>query len=399
MAITCARSNTLAANAELRRLSRPGGVQPSWTRVQCGLDTLNPSGISADQRTMGITSGKTLVGVDIEPGYVAAVQSTCGGAVVERAAIASLAPGVVREGEVADIDTLASVLHDLFRDNKLPRRVRLGVANQRIVMRTLDLPPLTSAKDIASAVRFQAQEQIPMPLDQAVLDHQTLGTVETPDGLRTRVVLVAARRDMINSLLGAVRKAGLRPEGIDISAFAMIRALHRPGDIATTLYLSIGGVSNLAVAVGSRCAFTRVVAYGTEAMAGEIAERRGLTLEHAHGWLSHVGLLMPLDDVEGDPEIVAEARSVLAEGRRRIADEVRNSLDFYRMQEGAADIERIVLTGPVLAIPGFSDQLGSELELPINAGVVQEARPGAFGSVDPWRLAVAAGLTTTEVAA
>ena len=94
--------------------------------------------------------------------------------------------------------------------HKLSRRVRLGVANQRIVMRTLDLPPLKGAKEISSAVRFQAPDHIPMPLDQAVLEHHSLGIVETPEGPRTRVVVVAARRDMIDRLLDATRKAGLR---------------------------------------------------------------------------------------------------------------------------------------------------------------------------------------------
>ena len=73
-----------------------------------------------------------------------------------------------------------------------------------------------------------------MPLEQAVLEHHSLGIVDTPDGPRTRVVLVAARRDMIDGLLAAIRSAGLRPEGIDLSAFAMIRALYRPGRAGAT---------------------------------------------------------------------------------------------------------------------------------------------------------------------
>ena len=347
---------------------------------------------------MGFSAGKSIIGLDIEPGYVAAVETSSGGVAIERAAHAQLAPGVVKEGEVVDADTLAEVLRNLFAQHHLGRRVRLGVANQRIVMRTLDLPPLKEAKEIASAARFQAQEHIPMPLEQAVLEHHSLGIVETPDGPRTRVVLVAARRDMIDGLLAAARSAGLRPEGIDLSAFAMIRALHRPGRDGSTLYVSVGGMTNLAVAVGTTCVFTRVVAHGTESMAGELAERRGLTLEHARGWLSHVGLLLPLDDIEGDSEIVAEARAVLAEGIRRISDEIRNSLDFYRVQPGAADAQRAVLTGPAVSIPGFAEQLSDEIELPLEAGTVSEARPGAIGDIDAGSLVVAAGLTIEEVA-
>ena len=343
-------------------------------------------------------AGKTVIGLDIEPGYVAAVESRPGRIAVERAAVAPLAAGVVREGEVEDIDTLAGVLRKLFSENKLSRRVRIGVANQRIVMRTLHLPPITDQKELASAVRFQAQEHIPMPLEQAVVEHQSLGIVETPEGPRTRVVVVAARRDMIDKLLEATRRAGLRPAGIDLSAFAMIRALHRPGDADAALYISVGGVTNLAVGVGTTCVFTRVLAHGTESMAGDLAGRRGLTLEHAHGWLRHVGLLMPIDDIDGDSEIVLEARNVLTDSVRRIADEVRNSLDYYTMQEAASPVQRAVLTGPAVAVPGFSDQLATELMIPLDTGTVAESRAGASGS-DAGHLAVAAGLTAEEVAA
>lgn len=348
---------------------------------------------------MGHAAGKTVIGLDIEPGYVAAVEALAGRMSVERAATAPLAPGVVREGEVVDVDTLAGVLRQLFAEHKLSRRVRLGVANQRIVMRTLDLPPLQDAKEIASAVRFQAQEQVPMPLEQAVLEHHSLGLVETADGPRTRVVIVAARRDMIDRLLEATRKAGLRPQGIDLSAFAMIRALYRPAATGATLYISVGGITNLAVAVETTCVFTRVIAHGTDAIAGELAERRELTLEHAHGWLKHVGLLTPLEDIEGDPEIVIEARAVLEDGVRRIADEVRNSLDFHTMQDGSTGVERAVLTGPAAAVPGFADRFGQEVAVPLEVGLVNEARPGAFGEVDAAQLAVAAGLTVEEVPA
>jgi type IV pilus assembly protein PilM len=211
--------------------------------------------------------------------------------------------------------------------------------------------------------------------------------------------VVAARRDMIDRLLEATRIAGLRVQGIDLSAFAMIRALHRPGSSEAVLYVNVGGVTNLAVAEGATCAFTRVLAYGSETMAGELAERRGLNLEHAHGWLKHVGLLAPLHDLDGEREIVLEARNVLSEGLKRLGDEVRNSLDFHTMQPGAEPVQRTVLSGPALAVPGFAEQLGMEIGLPLEPVTVSEAQPGGFGDVEAGSLAVAAGLTIDEVPA
>lgn len=344
------------------------------------------------------TAGRTVVGLDIEPGFAAAVQVRAGdGIAIERAAGVPLAPGVLRDGEVADVDALAETLRELFREHKLSKRVRLGVANQRIVVRTVDMPPLTDAKELAAAVRFNAQEHIAMPLEQAVLEHQSLGVVDTPDGPRARVVLVAARRDMVERLYAAARQAGLRPAGIDLSAFAMIRALHR-GAEGATLYVSIAGMTNLALAEGTTCVFTRVVPGGIEALAAELAERRGLTLDHARQWLGHVGLAAPIETVDGEEEIVAEARRVLLDGVRRIADEVRNSLDFYRAQAGALAAERAVLTGPAVAIPGFVEDLGAAIGLPVETGVVAEARAGAHGGIDAHRLAVAAGLAVEAAA-
>lgn len=346
-------------------------------------------------------SPKPLVGLDIEPGGVVAVQVDGSQELrVLKVATAPLEPGVVRDGEVINPESLTATLKQLFAAHKLPRRVRLGVANQRIVVRTVDMPPLSDAKELEAAVRFGAQDHIPMPLDQAVLEYQSLGQVETPEGPRSRVVLVAARRDMVARLLSAVRAAGLKPEGIDLSAFALIRALseqHAPGE--AVLYLSVSGMTNLALAENGRCLFTRVVPGGTELVAQSLAERRGLTLEHAHGWLSHVGLDEPVEEIDGDTGIVLEARSVLTEGVRRIADDLRNSLDFYRMQEQAVPVSRAVLTGPAAAIPGFAGALAAEIGMPVAEGGVRAAHEGALGSVHAARMTVAAGLAVEERAA
>ena len=74
---------------------------------------------------------------------------------------------------------------------------------------------------------------------------------------------MAARRDTIERLLLAATKAGLNPQGVDLSAFAMIRALHRRGSTDPVLYVNVGGITNLAVAEGAMCTFTRTIPDGT----------------------------------------------------------------------------------------------------------------------------------------
>jgi type IV pilus assembly protein PilM len=339
---------------------------------------------------------KNFVGVDIDPsGITAAEVSVNGRITVQAAAFAPLEPGIVRDGEVVDTEALSEALRALFRDNKgLGKRVRVGVANQKIVVRPLELPYLSDAKELAAAVRFHAHDQLPMPIEQAVIDFQPLEVVQGPDTRLQRLLLVAARRDMVANVLAAVRGAGLRPEGIDLAAFAMIRALFRPGTADEhVLYMAVGGLTNLAVAKGSMCLFTRASGGGVEALAIDLAETCQLTLDHARGWLEHVGLRNAVEDIDGDEAIVGAARRVLLDGARRIAADVRNSLDFHLAQGGSGVVERAVLAGPASAIPGFDDALCSALGMPVTVGQVD----GAPAGLDAGRLAVAAGLAVEEL--
>jgi type IV pilus assembly protein PilM len=337
-----------------------------------------------------------VVGLDLDPSHIAAAEVDVNGhVVVKRGAVAPLRPGVLRDGEASDPVALAAAMKELFAEHDLPRRVRLGIANQRIVVRSLDLPVIEDPKGLAAAVQQEAPDHIPMPMDEAVVDFQPLGVVQTAQGPRSRVVIVAVRREMIDRMVSATREAGLELEGIDLAAFGMVRALAPIATEHAVLYINVAGLTNVAVANASGCLFTRAAAGGLDAAVHTLSERRGLTYEHASQWMRHVGLLTPLADVDGDPELVAAARTAIEEGVHQLADTVRNSLNFYRMQDGAENVERALLTGPAIAIPGFVERLGEQLKLPVEAAVV--AVDGGEGSeLDPGRLSVAAGLAVDD---
>lgn len=334
-----------------------------------------------------------IVGLEMDPSHLAAAQVEVNGALsLTKGAVAELRPGILRDGEVADAPALAEALRKLFADNELPTTVRLGVANQRIVVRTLDVAPVDDPKLLEQVVRAEAPDHIPVPMDEAILDFQPLGTVTTPQGPRTRVVLVAVRREMIDRLVGAATDAGLTIEGIDLSAFAMVRALRAAGSEHAVLYVNLAGLTNVAVADDSGCLFTRAASGGLDAIVQGLCDRRGLTSEHARGWMQHVGLVTPLEQVEGDEELVAMTRQTLEDGVHQIADTVRNSLNFYRMQESAEAVEHAVLTGPAVAIPGFAERLAEQLRMPVETAVVASKADGP----DLARLTVAAGLAVVD---
>jgi type IV pilus assembly protein PilM len=333
-----------------------------------------------------------IAGLDIEAGSIAVAEVEVNGSTrVTASAVEPLAAGVFGEGEVTDEDGLVEALKSIFSTHKLSKRVRLGVANQRVVVRTLRLPAIEDPKQLDAAVRFQAQEQMPMPLDQAVLEHQVVGGVPAEEGSQPQidVVVVAARRDMVDSFLEPLRRAGLHPVGLDLSAFGMIRALAGAEAVKpdgadgasakdeAVLYCHLGDVTNLAVARGRVCLFTRVSHVGLEMVADRLGATRGLIPEQAHQWLSHVGLEAPLEQLEGDPAMLAETRQALEEGVSALVDELRLSLDYYRAQEGALEVDRVVVSGPGSAISGLAKRVEDGLGL-----TIVSSRPAALAGLD-----------------
>jgi type IV pilus assembly protein PilM len=347
-----------------------------------------------------------VVGLEIETGSIAAAElGGDGGTTVTGVAVQSLPPAAVDDGEIVDPGAVTNALRALFDEHKLSKRVRLGIANQRVVVRTVRLPAIENPDELDSAIRFSAQEQIAMPLDQAVIDHRVVGGVAASEGAPPQidVMVVAARRDMIAATLKPLRDAGLDPLGVDLSAFGMIRAL---GDTATVasdeignlddgdqmhraqgavLYCNFGDVSNLAVAKGRSCLFTRVSPVGLEDLATSLAADTGLTHEHARMWLDYTGLERPLEEFEGDPALLAKVRQALETGAGNLLGELRLSLDFYGAQESAVPVERVVLSGPGSAIAGIAEWMEPTLGLPISVG-----RPAALAGFDD---ATAARLT------
>ncbi len=395
---------------------------------------------------MGLFDTKTrsVVGLDIEPGFLAAAEFSNGTSPeLIRAATESLGPGLFHEGEVIDVDGLAERVKSFFREHDLPKRIRLGVASQKIALRVLELPIINNEQELEAAVRFQAQEELPMPLEQAVLDYHVLDRVDNGEGGRMRVVVVGARRDTVEHLLAVARKAGLQPELVDLSAFALVRALYvSPGpsleNLAAadmvplpelgldgqplngepaepvepvvqpeipeeaTLYCYVGGLTNLAIGVGQSCVFNRVLQNGVESMAATLAERRGLTLDHSREWLRYVGLERSIDGLEGEREIIEEAREVLASGTRRIADEIRLSIEYYHTTvPEARRVEGTVMAGPGIAIEGLASFFEQELGMPVKPRSMGQVnvRPGVLDGVEAAELTIATGLALDEVPA
>jgi type IV pilus assembly protein PilM len=347
------------------------------------------------------------VGVDLDDRSVAATAVVGGRVTTANAGVGALAEGAVSEGDVTDVHAVAAALRELFSAHGLPKQVRLAIANQRVAFRTIRLPMIENPEHLKAAVRFQAQAEIPMPLESAVLDHQVIGTVDGEDGSRQlEVAVVAARRESIAPLLDAAKRAGLEPVGIDLASFGMIRALagsgSGPSDVAAdgyveaTLFANLGDRTNLAIARERACLFSRVAQFGVGDIARELSVETGLSDEHAEQWLIYTGLSTPVEQLEGDPAFLARVRDGLLSGIGRLSDELRLSLDFYGGQEGATPVGGIVLCGWGSAIPGLPEALAEGLGRRVTAAVPPALAGAGFDPVSAARLTLSYGLALEQ---
>ncbi len=301
-----------------------------------------------------------LVGLKLGASQIAAAQVVNkGGPKIVRMARMPLERGVVVGGELREPEQLASALKTFFRKNKLPRNcVRLGISNNRIGVRTFEISGISDPQQLANAVRFRAQEALPIPLDEAVLDYRILEDRLGEDGDRVcRVLLVVAHKELVERYVSACRKAGLKLVGIDLEAFALLRALsdptQTPGEDAAVVCVSIGhDRSTLAVSDGRLCEFTRVLAWGGSALDAAVARVLDITpsaavpIKHALS-LAEEGEAAGLDARHAD-----EARRAMVGELQSFARELVASLRFYQEQPKSLGIVEIMITGGARGLRG-----------------------------------------------
>jgi type IV pilus assembly protein PilM len=311
--------------------------------------------------------GKKVIGLKIGASQLAAARVTNNGtAELLQVAREPLGAGIVVGGELRDPDLLAAALKDFFAKHKLPKRgVRLGIANNRIGVRTFEVVGITDQKQLDNAIRFRAQETLPIPIDEAVLDYHVLGESTNEEGQQVRrVLLVVAYREQIDRYMDACKKAGIGLAGIDLEAFALLRALQAPqagaGDDpdAALVAVAIGHErSTFAVSDGRVCEFTRVLEWGGSALNVAIAR----ALDAAPSEVEATKRELSLAD-ESVPEGLTDEQATKArEAARRaiqtFARELVSSLQYYQNQPGSLGIGEIVLTGGTAHLPGLAAEL------------------------------------------
>ena len=319
---------------------------------------------------------KKLVGLKIGASQIAAARVVNNGEPqLVQVAREELDSGIVVGGELRETDELAQVLRKFFRTHKLPRQnVRLGISNNRVGVRTFEIAGIDDEKQLANAIRYRAQETLPIPVEEAVLDYQILGERTDEEGvLHRRVLLVVAYRDLIDRYAAACKKAGLRLAGIDLEAFAILRALAPPPTpepaSSAIVVVSVGhDRTTFAVSDGQACQFTRVLDWGGRSLDTAIAKALDLSPSEAQPIKLALSLAEPSIPAGLTTEQADQVREVVLRDVHEFARELVSSLQFYQSQPGSLGIGEIVLTGGTAQLPGFAAELSRLLGVRTRVG-------------------------------
>jgi type IV pilus assembly protein PilM len=321
------------------------------------------------------------VGMDIDRGAIKAVQISRSGGdyTLQHVGYRRLPPGVIEDGEVADYEVLVGELKEFWETHSFKgKKVVLGVANQKVVVRLLDLPHM-EPDDLKSAISFEAQDHIPMPLDEAVLDYVVLGPQEEGADI-DRIMLVAAQKDMVGVFTAAIRDSGLRPVGVDVKALSLLRSSLPESffDEGAVLLLDISSeITSLVVSQGGSPTLTRFVLGGSGNFVRTIAEVADIPEEDAEKHLMNprISIGDALDETEGDEDDVSEEdeldpaltfdiRRGLEDAVQFLAEDVQRSIEYHYSQPGAREVSQVFVSGEGALVSGLDSYVGELLDIP-----------------------------------
>ncbi|HEX2181835.1 MAG TPA: type IV pilus assembly protein PilM [Rubrobacteraceae bacterium] len=331
--------------------------------------------------------GSRTIGLDIDRGALKAVQvsGSAGAYALRHVGYHRLPTGAIAEGEVADADMLAAEIREFWSSHSFKgKSVVLGVANARVVVRLLDFPRMPE-EDLRSAISFEAQDHIPMALDEAVFDYVVLGPQEEGSDL-DRILVVAAHREMIERYSAAVRAGGLKPAGIDVKALALTRSTLPDTffDEGATLLLDVGTeLTNLAITQGGNPTLTRFIPSGLDRFVEAVSEAANLPEDQAEREALNPRVRLgydaqstpedegdpaPVEEEDFDPALVYDVRRGVEEAVQALAEDVLRSIEYHHSQPGTREVRGAFVSGEGALVPGLDAYLGELLGVATRRG-------------------------------
>jgi len=219
------------------------------------------------------------------------------------------------------------------------RETSCAVAGQSVVVRYIELPKMEKA-ELKNAIKFEAEQYIPFPIDEVYVDFHILANAPVSDPRRMKVLLVAARKELINALLQIFQKAGLRLVAIDVQSFALVNAFETFGpkvdEQVSVALVDIGAkITKIHIIKNRLSFFCRDIAIGGANLTSAIAQHLNVDFKEAE----HI------KKEEGDAAEVNRISDALLPVLEDLAGELRLSFDYYENQSFEASVEKMYISG------------------------------------------------------
>ncbi|MEI6085256.1 MAG: type IV pilus assembly protein PilM [Verrucomicrobiota bacterium] len=273
--------------------------------------------------------------------------------------------GIDPEHEENRKSLIVSTIRNALREkNFKATRVVFSVSGQSVFTRFVKLPPVEESK-VVQIIQYEAQQNVPFPIDEVIWDYQVLGKTE---GGELEVVLLAIKSDIIEDLNEGVESAGLRTEIIDVAPMALSNAVrYNEGESdGCTILVDIGArTANLLFLEKSRI-FSRSIPIAGNAITQSIASEFNVPFLDAEAMKKAKGFVA-LGGAYEEPEDEQQARisKIIRNVMTRLHAEIARSINFYKGQQGGSAPQRLLLSGGSSIIP-YTDRFFQEkLQIPV----------------------------------
>jgi len=252
---------------------------------------------------------------------------------------------MVDEKEMASLGQIIRKLHN--EAGVSSKDVAISIPEPLVFTRTIKFPLLTDA-EIASAVKWEAEQYIPIPLNEAIVQHTILLRNEKSSPPEVLVLLVAAPRMVVEKYTKVVHLAGLNTVAVETELIALTRSL-APAD-KTILLVDLGASStNIAISKMGLLSFSRSVPIAGEAFTRAVSQGLGVTSQQAEEYKKTYGLTTT--------QLEGKVKGVLDPVLSLVVDEIKKAISYYLTDEKGETPSALIVTGGTSGIPEIVSML------------------------------------------
>jgi len=312
-----------------------------------------------------MAKAKNVIGLDIGSSAVKLVhlKEAKRGYQLQNFGTTQLPPEAIIDGALMNSTVIVSTIRDLIQSQRVRHKeVGIAISGHSVIIKKITLPAMTD-EELEESIQWEAEQYIPFDINDVNIDVQVL-TPEPSEQGQMDVLLVAAKKDMINDYLAVVQEAGLTPMVVDVASFCVENSFEANYDLPvsdTIVLVNIGAsVININVLSEGMTSFTRDISMGGNQFTEEIQKQLNVSHDEAEALKLGGGSVADADSV-----VPQEVERVIAAVSENLAGEIQRSLDFYAATAADSQISRIYLSGGTCKLPSLYKVVENKVGVPV----------------------------------